>query len=187
MRSDPLEICTLPPEDLSQRLGWLRSEILPHARTRQQTADGFSWELDDAPGLARKLDLLVELESKCCSGIVFEHEAGPTAGSRLLAVRGIDPRSAVFSALQAEAGGPGGPTGVGTRLAKAGAFGTVLSLAVCCGLPIGAATLLGATAAAPFASLDDPWIIAGAALLSGGAAFAWHGRRRASAPCEEGC
>ena len=47
---------------------------------------------------------------------------------------------------------------------------------------------LGATAAAPLASLDQPWIIAGSGLLFGSAAFVWQGRKRsARAAADDPC
>jgi hypothetical protein len=79
-------------------------------------------------------------------------------------------------------------------LAKAAGFGTLAGLVVCCVLPVGAAALVGA-AAAPLASLDQPGVIAGVALVFAAAAFAWQTRRHARAPesdpagssCGSGC
>lgn len=172
---DPIEICTLPADGLGERLAWVRAEILAHAVSSERSADGIVWQLDDAPGLAAKLDHLVALERECCAGIVFEHAPAATAGRRRLAVHGIDPQASVFSSLHVAAAGP---PELGARVAKAAGLGAALSLLVCCVLPIGVAALFGAGVAAPFASLDNPWGIAGAALLSGGAAFAWQGRNR---------
>ena len=33
---DPLDVCTLSPEELADRLKWIRSEILRHARGKQR-------------------------------------------------------------------------------------------------------------------------------------------------------
>jgi len=179
---DPLEVCTLPPNDLGERLAWIRSEILVHATGSQRKPDAIAWELEDAPGLATKLDQLVALERECCSGIVFEH--GPTgqAGKRRLQIAGIDPEAPVFAALQLDE-----PRRGSGRIAKAAGLGALASLIVCCVLPVAAVALLGAAAAAPFASLDRPLVIAGAAALFGTAAFAWQGRRRAPAGTGAGC
>ena len=179
---DPNTVCTLSADGLEERLAWIRSEILPHAVASERRPDGIAWELEDAPGLAAKLDRLVALERECCSGIDFRHGTSLTAGRRRLEVRGIDPRATAFDTLQADADET---RWIGGRLAKAAGLGALLSLLVCCVLPIAAAALLGAAAAAPFASLDDPWKIAGAMLLFGGAAFAWQGRRRALAPARD--
>jgi hypothetical protein len=170
---DPNTVCTLPADGLSERLAWIRSEILPHAVASERRPNGIVWELEDAPGLAAKLDRLVALERDCCSGIDFRHRTGEETGRRRLEVLGIDPEAAAFIDLQVK----GGAGWSGRRLASAAGFGTVMGLVVCCALPVAAAALFGAAVAAPFASLDEPWIIGGAMGLFGGAAFAWQGRR----------
>jgi hypothetical protein len=182
---DPLAVCTLPPDGLQDRVEWIRTEILSRATGSERGADRVSWELSDEPGLAAKLDRLVALESECCSGIVFEHGPSRTPGQRRLEVRGVDTSAAIFGALLEGAGEPGDasePRRIGMRFAKAAGLGAAMSLFVCCVLPIGAAALLGAAAAAPFASLDEPSVIAGAGVLFGGAAFAWQSRRLTTTP-----
>jgi len=171
---DPGEICTLPADGLGERLAFVRAEILTHAVANERTADAIAWELRDAPGLAAKLDELVEKERECCSGIVFAHAPSAVAGRRRLTVQGVDPDAAVFRGLDV---GQAQPPRSGARLAKSAGLGTAFALFVCCVLPIGAAAALGAAAAAPLASLDRPWVIGLVAILSGGAAFAWQGRR----------
>lgn len=96
---DPAEVCTLPTAGLGERLAWVKSEILPHAVASERGERSIAWELTAAPGLAEKLDRLVALERECCSGIVFEHRPGTTAGRLRLEVRGIDPDAAVFRSL----------------------------------------------------------------------------------------
>jgi hypothetical protein len=166
------------PGVLNDRLAWIRAEILPHAVACERSSNGVVWELEDAAGLAEKLDRLVALERECCSSIVFAHGPSANGGRRRFEVRGVDPE-ALLSTLHVDASEP--PRRLGGRIAKAAGTGTLLSLFVCCVLPIAAAAVLGAAVAAPFASLDNPWTIAAAAVLFGGAAFAWQGRRRASA------
>ncbi|MGI9431636.1 MAG: hypothetical protein ACR2PQ_05450, partial [Myxococcota bacterium] len=92
-----------------------------------------------------------------------------------LEIRGVAPDSPI---LQERTPVDPREPGVGKRLGRAAGIGTVISLLVCCVLPVGAAALLGATAAAPFASLDQPWIIAGSGLIFAGATFVWQGRKR---------
>jgi hypothetical protein len=170
-----MSVCTLPADGLGERLAWIRSEILPHAITHERKSNGIAWELDDSPGLVAKIDRLIALEKDCCSGIVFEHRPSPTAkGRRRLEVRGIDPRAAIVADLRV---GPGQPRRAGSGLARAVGLGSMFSLFVCCAIPFVAAALFGATAAAPFASLDRPWVIASVAVVFGGAAFAWQRRR----------
>jgi len=188
--SDPLEVCTLPPSDLSERLEWIRREILPHATGQERLPDGVAWQLRDAPGLADRLDRLIELEADCCSSLSFTQLPGSAPGTRRLEIRGVDPDSAILQGLFPASPADPKPAnaGVGRRLGRAAGLGTALSIFVCCVLPIGAAALLGATAAAPLASLDQPWIIAGSGLLFGSAAFVWQGRKRsARAAAEDPC
>jgi hypothetical protein len=176
---DPLDVCTLPKIERSERLTWIREEILPFAVGAHRSADAITWELRDAPGLAARLDSLIALERECCAGITLQHAPSTTRGQRRFEVRGIDPSSELFSAVQF---GPAERERLSRRLAKAAGFGTALSLMVCCVAPIAATALLGAAAAAPFTSLDTPWIIGGAAVLAGGASFGWQNRRARSAP-----
>jgi hypothetical protein len=101
---DPNTVCTLPADGLSERLAWIRSEILPHAVASERRPNGIVWELEDAPGLAAKLDRLVALERDCCSGIDFRHGTSETVGRRRLEVIGIDPGSSAFISLHVDAG-----------------------------------------------------------------------------------
>lgn len=177
--ADSIAGCTLSAGELRERLAWIRGEILPHAVARETLPDGVAWELADVPGLTVKLDRLVALERECCSGIVFQHTSLAAVGRRRLEARGFDPGAEGFAALRLETSAP---RPLGGRLARAVGFGTLSSLLVCCVLPIAAAALVGASAAAPLASLDRPWVIVGAMILFGGAAFLWQSRRRASVP-----
>jgi hypothetical protein len=101
---DPNAVCTLPADGLSERLAWIRSEILPHAVASERRPNGIVFELEDVPGLADKLDRLVALERDCCSGIDFRHWTSATVGRRRLEVLGIDPGAAAFISLQVDAG-----------------------------------------------------------------------------------
>ena len=173
---DPAEICTLPPEDLTERLAWVRAEILPHAIETVRLQRGLAFELTPVPGLVEKLDRLIELERECCSGIDFERLASATPGGLRLEVRGIDPDAAIFQSL----GVPEAQAPVRARIAKAAGIGALGSLVVCCVLPGAAVAVLGA-AAAPLTSLDGPGPIAAGALIGGTVAWRWLGRRRTRA------
>jgi hypothetical protein len=172
---DPADVCTLSSDVLAERLAWIRDEILAHARRVERLESGLAWELDAAPGLAKKLDHLIALERECCGGLVFERSEASVPGRLRLEVRGVDPDAAVFRALhvQSQHERPGW-----TRLAKAGGFGLSSTLLVCCVLPMLAVALLG-SAAAPFARLDRPWIIGVGALAATATAWRWLGRRSA--------
>ena len=169
--------CTLPVDELGERLAWIRREILPNTIETERMDRGLAFELTAAPGLAAKLDQLIELERRCCSGIAFERLESRTTGQLRLEIRGVDPDSAVFHSLRTPS--PASPH-PGSRLAKAAGLGVVTSLLVCCVLPIAAGALLGA-AAAPLAALDGPVPIGTGALVGGSAAWWWLGRRRAKA------
>jgi hypothetical protein len=95
-------ICTLSSDDLAGRIAWIRDEILPHARATERLEAGVAWELDEAPGLAEKLERLIALERECCSGLVFERRASAMPGRVRLEVRGIDPASELFERLRAQ-------------------------------------------------------------------------------------
>jgi hypothetical protein len=48
-RLDPLAVCTFSPDELTDRLAWIRAEILPHAVACERSSNGVVWE----PGRAR--------------------------------------------------------------------------------------------------------------------------------------
>lgn len=79
--------CTLSPEELSRRLAWIRSEILPQLRHEQRLATGIAWELEESPGLAEKLARWAALESRCCSDLVLEPAPCPRPGHLRLEIR----------------------------------------------------------------------------------------------------
>jgi hypothetical protein len=174
---DPAEVCTLPRDGLNERMAWIRDEILPHARRTERLASGLAWELDLAPGLSEKLDHLIALERECCRGIVFERTDASVPGSLRLEVRGIDPGAAVFRTLQQVQ--RENDRARWAHLAKAGGLGGLVSLVVCCVLPLLAAALVGSAAVAPLAVLDQPWVI-GLGTLPATAAAWWWLRRRSS-------
>jgi hypothetical protein len=173
---DPLAVCSLPANSLDERRQWIRDEILPHAVETESLVKGrgVAIELRDAPGLADKLDRLIELERDCCSSIGFERTTGATSGRLRLEIRGVDPHAAVFQSLQM----PTRATSPAGRLLKALGIGTLGSFVVCCVLPVAAVALVGA-AAAPLTTLDGPVPIALGALLGGGIGWWWLGRRPA--------
>jgi hypothetical protein len=178
-RLDPREVCTLTSEEMGDRLTWIGAEILPHAERRSDGADFVRLELHDVPGLCAKLDRLVELERDCCAEIEFAHGPGSAPGTRWLEIRGVDPQT-VLRDMATDRHSTGARQGLARRIARAAGVGTLASLFVCCVLPIAAVALIGGATASALGALDQPVVIAGAALLFGGAAFLW--RRRPSTP-----
>jgi hypothetical protein len=96
--------CTLSGDRLAERLAWIRDEILAHAQRTERLDAGVAWELAAAPGLAAKLDRLIELERECCDGIVFARAEASAPGRLRLEVRGVDP-DAVLRILRSGADG----------------------------------------------------------------------------------
>jgi hypothetical protein len=160
--------CSLSERQLSRRLAWIRDEILPHARRSERFADGIAWELEDAPGLAEKLDRWIALERECCSSVTFARRDGAQPGWIRLEVRGIDP-----DALPA----PVGDGGV-LRLATVAGLGVAAACVACCTFPLTAWAILGG-AAAGVALIEPAWAIGFAALAVGAAAWWWRMRRAA--------
>jgi hypothetical protein len=177
---DPLEICTLPGDEIAERVTWIRDEILPHATRTVRRSHGLDIELESAPGLGAKLDRLVALERECCAGISFERIDGSKPGQHRLEIRGADPDAAVFRPLLDVAGSE---PQAAARAAKAAGIGVLASLFVCCIVPLAAGALIG-SAAAPLAGLDHPAPIAAGALIGGFASWWWLGRRRARTAAE---
>ena len=172
-----VEGCSLTADEASNRMSWIRSEIVPHAIRTVRLERGLAFELAEAPGLAAKLDRLIELERACCSDIdiVFERVASATSGHPRLEVRGIDPDAEVFQSLLE----PDVPaTQPASRLAKAAGIGAIATLFICCVLPVAAVALAGA-AAAPIAGLESLGGLAASGIATGSAAWLWLGRRHA--------
>jgi hypothetical protein len=182
-RLDPARVCTLSPDGLSERLAWIRDEILPHARRTERLPSGLAWELEAAPGLAEKVDRLIALERECCASIRFVRSDASPSGRLRLEVSGIDPDSAVFRALQVGRERPGW-----REVAVAGGLGLLVSAIVCCVLPLAAAIVAGGAAATRLAALDEPWVIGlGALPAAAVAGRLLRRRRRAGHPRATGC
>lgn len=98
---DPEAVCTLPPDGLAERRAWIGREILPHAVETVRLPDGLAVELEAAPGLARSLDQLVELERACCSEIAFRRVESARPDRLRLEIRGVDPDASIFAPLRA--------------------------------------------------------------------------------------
>lgn len=177
---DPLDVCTLDPDEFADRLRWIREKILRHALGKERLEDGIAIEVSNAPGMSERIDRWIELERTCCEGIRFERHAGPTRAQLRIEIHGIDPQGRLFGGLpdllRQTRTVRQNPI---SRILRAGGLGAVASVFFLCVLPIGIASLLGATAAAtPLVWLDDPLWIGFGALVGAGLGWLWLGRRR---------
>ena len=167
---DPLEVCTLDPGELAERLRWVRAEILSHALGKERLEDGIAIELSDMPGIRDKIDDWFELEGDCCGGIRFERHPGRTTTQVRVEIHGINPNGQLFGEVpDLPSESPPRPGGRVGRILRAGGLGAAASVLLFCVLPIGFVALLGTTAVAvPLGALDDPlWIGLGAAAAAG--------------------
>lgn len=80
--------CTLSAEALRERIAMIRSEILPHLKATRVLAGGRS--LDFGPELRERLEAWIELERRCCGGLVWKLEPLPRAEGLRLTVEGED-------------------------------------------------------------------------------------------------
>ena len=97
--TDPLDVCTLGPDELADRLRWIREEILPHALGKERLEDGIAIEVSNAPGMSDRIDHWIELERACCDGIRFERHGGRTREQLRIEIHGVDPQGRLFGAL----------------------------------------------------------------------------------------
>lgn len=183
---DIREICNLDDQAFSQRLTALRDHgFFSRIRGRERLADGVALAFDKSPENREAVAEFVAFERKCCSSLNFEIREEPDALH--LDIRGIDPSSTLFGANDEAAPATGFRW---SRLLKSTAGGTVLSLTLCCVLPLGVVAIAGAAIAAPFAMLDNPYIIVANAAVIG--AFLWRRDRKRVAATQpasnsEGC
>ncbi len=169
MSEDPCgceSVCSLPPDELRERVAHLRTELLPLVRRRQQLPDGIAWDFDPGVAMRARLDAFVTFERQCCGSVTFDITEPPESALLRLTVRGPD--AAAFAALGGAASDPprpATPAGGVALAAKAGTIGVVASLLLCCGLPLAVASVLGVAVAAPLARFDDPILIGLGAIL----------------------
>jgi hypothetical protein len=168
---DPLEVCTLDPDELAERLRWVRAEILSHALGKERLEDGIAIELSEIPGIRDQIDHWFELEGDCCGGIRFERHSSRTPSQVRIEIHGINPNGQLFGGVpdlltSENASAP--PSRAG-RILRAGGLGAAASVLLFCVLPVAFVALLGTTAVAvPLSALDDPlWIGLGAVAAAG--------------------
>lgn len=105
---DPADVCTLSRSGWSERVEWVRREVVPHAVGSERLTDGLALELRDVPGLAAKLDTWSALERDCCAGLSFERRESASSGRLRFEIHGVDPDAATWAALHADVGGGSG-------------------------------------------------------------------------------
>ena len=104
---DPVDLCTLPPSGLAERLEWVEREIMPDAIGRRRLEDGVAIEFAASPGARARLEQWVALERKCCDGLGWDlSDAGEGVGAEATAsgilrleIRGVNPDGPRFRGL----------------------------------------------------------------------------------------
>lgn len=195
--NDPIDcetVCTLPPDQLRERIDTLRRELLPQVVRAEELSGGSGIAMDFAAsrGIQQQLDQLVEFERQCCSGLDWNVGPSPAPDRLRLTVAGLAPDSVFFRALglRVDSGANSeldrepvfedvgaAHSGRVARLAKAGGLGFGAAFFLLCVLPIGLAAWVGGSLATSLLQLDDPLIIGGGGLALAVPAW-WLVRRR---------
>ena len=114
------DVCSLPNDELSDRVARIRSEILPHVTGRQPLADGVAFDFEHTAAMQKTLEDFVAFERECCSGLTWDLHR-PSDRVLRLSVQGLDPGSDFFRALGNVVDAP--VRGRLARLAQAMGFG----------------------------------------------------------------
>lgn len=177
------KICSLDEAAFAARRKELLAGFIEHIVSKEALPDGIAFHFARSPAQRTELEDFVAFERECCSGIDFEIlDRGETLR---LEVRGFAAGSDLHDALLS-----GGSRAVRDEPAvaqpsrwshglKAAGVGSFAGLLVCCVVPLAIAATLGAAVAAPFATLDQPAVIAASSL---GFAFIWWRRSRPARP-----
>ena len=177
------DVCSLPADQLQDRLTTLRREIVPHVKRHTPMTEGMAFEFANTPVMRKTLEDLVAFERECCSGLTWN--LGRLSDQILqLSVQGLPPDSDFYRIF-------GDPVGEGTaarlpRLARAGGLGAMVALVVGCVAPVAGTSIFGAAIASRFAILEDPLVIASGAVLFAIPAWLWL-KRRAEPVAASGC
>jgi hypothetical protein len=173
--TDLRAICNLTDEQYAARQEELRAGLLTQARRREALSNGLALYFDASPEMREELDALVAFERKCCPSLGFTVSESPDA--LRLEIRGIDPDTNFASGEESSSPAPRKRLGWPRMLRSIG-LGGALSLFLCCIAPIGIAAVVGVGLAAPFAVLENPWVIVGGGIVFAGLLW-FRDRRRA--------
>ncbi|MEN8184079.1 MAG: hypothetical protein ABFS46_16250 [Myxococcota bacterium] len=106
------DVCSLPNEELADRVAMIRREILPLVTRREVLADGVALEFEHTPAMQKTLEDLVVFERGCCSGLAW-NLGRPSDRVLRLSVQGLAADSDFFRAL-----GPGAQGSASGRLVR---------------------------------------------------------------------
>lgn len=96
---DPIDVCSLDPEALAERIAWVRLVLVPHVLGRVRLPQGVALELEDAPGVSDRVDHWIELERRCCGGIRWARGVPSAASRHRIEIEGVDPDGPLFAAF----------------------------------------------------------------------------------------
>jgi hypothetical protein len=180
--TDVQEICNLSDEDLEARRIEIARGLAPKAHERRDLSGGLVLSFDATPEMRAELDDFVAFERECCPTLGLS--VREASGALELEIQGIAPGSSIFASVGLTAEPKVSSSGRWQRILSSAGLGTLGALVVCCVLPIGLVALLGAAVAAPFANLDNPWVISSSALVFAGSIWLWQRRREAARATE---
>ena len=95
------DICSLLPEQLSDRVLLIRREILPSVIGSADRPNGFAWEFENGDEIRIKLEVLASLEGDCCNGgLMFQVQEDADAGRLYFEIVGDE--AGIFRSLRLE-------------------------------------------------------------------------------------
>lgn len=175
------DVCNLPPETFKDRAAMIRRDILPLATRREELANGVAFEFSHTNAIEKTLEDFIAFERECCSGLTW-NLASTDAGMIRLSIQGLPPTSEVFKFAIGVS--PRQPPGIAKRMAQSLGLGAGAAFFLCCIAPMGLAAVVGASIAAPFATLDNPLAIAAGSLALAVPAWLWLNHRAKKSACE---
>jgi hypothetical protein len=84
------DLCTLSPDELTERRAWVEREIAPHALRRVGERDAVTWEFSATDETRERLERLAQLEAQCCGPAALEVSVTERDGVLRFAIRGPD-------------------------------------------------------------------------------------------------